>query len=153
MPAVLDLPHRLAHSYSALARGLLETSESDYPYEPFTAPFDPDRDFTSEPLRAALHLARFWDIYPSNDDVSGDHWFADKIAWCRDPESGDCPDDAVVYEHLQRAMQATLDGPLEAWYVTAWNKDLPRFYYSWLYIFGREKGGGLAGLYARLVWT
>lgn len=54
--------------------------------------------------------------------MNGDDWFADMIAHCRDPSGGDSPDDAVVYEHLQRAMQATLDGPLEAWVVTAWNR-------------------------------
>jgi hypothetical protein len=149
-----DLPRRLALSYSALARGLLVASENFYPYKPFYAAFDPDQELTPDTFRAALKLARFFDIYPN----SGDAWFEEMIAVCRDPDqASDIPgyrrEDAIVYEHLQWAMQATLDGPLENWYITAWDKPFSWFYYTRRYIFGRVENGGLAGLLALIVKT
>jgi len=156
MTAALDLPRRLALSYSVLARGLYDpSSEGDAPYAPLGVAFDPAQELTPVTFRAALNLASFWDIDPSYGDENGDEWFADRIAYSRDPSGGDNPNEAVAYEYLQHAMHATLDGALENWVVSVWNKDqgYSRFYYSRRYIFGRVENGGLAGLVARLVWT
>lgn len=156
MPAELDVPRRLALSYSVLARGLYDpSSESlgDATYAPFSVEFDPTQELTPETFRAALNLASFWDIDPSDDDKNGDEWFADTIANFRDPSEGDNPDHAVAYEYLQQAMKATLDGPLQRWVVTAWNKHDLVFHLTRSYVFGRVEKGGLAGLVARLVWT
>jgi|SRR5215217_2177966 len=154
MTAALDLPHRLALSYSLLARGLFDpSSEGDAPYAPFRVAFDPAQELTPDTFRAALNLAGFWDVHPSFGGKNGDEWFAERIADCRDPSGSDNPDDAVAYEHLQRAMNATLDGPLQHWVVTALNKNDLMFHFTRSYVFGRVENGGLAGLVARLVWT
>jgi hypothetical protein len=156
MTAELDLPRRLALSYSVLARGLYDpSSESlgDATYAPFSVAIDSAQELTPETFRAALNLASFWDIDPSYGDQNVDEWFADTIANFRDPSEGDNPDHAVAYEYLQRTMNATLDGPLQRWVVTTWNKNDMAFHFTRSYVFGRVENGGLAGLVARLVWT
>lgn len=150
--AVPDLAVRLAHAYSSLLRGLLWTgSEGDDPFHPFSAPFDTDAELTAETFRAAAGLAPSWSIRVD----AADGWFADTIRYFHDNEySGDDHGTELVYVHLQRAMTATLRGPLQlasVHYAPAGGSST--FHKARYVVFGRVAEGGLAGVTARSVET
>jgi len=143
----MNLADRLALSYSALLRGLFYPgSESDSPYEPFSADTDL-ADFSAEGFRSAAHLASWWRL-----DVSSGRAFVERLRdQSADPQVGNDPAAAAAYEHLQLAMQATLHGRLHA--VTARAPDAFPFHRTRHYVIGAVSGGGLAGVLTRSVET
>ena len=143
----MNLADRLALSYSALLRGLFfPGSESDSPYEPFSADTDA-ADFSAGGFRSAAQLASWWQL-----DVSSGRAFLERL---RDqsaaPEVGDDLAAAAAYEHLQLAMQATLQGRLQA--VTARAPESFPFHRTRHYVVGAVSGGGLAGVLTLSVET
>jgi hypothetical protein len=149
---VPDLAARLAHAYGALMRGLLWTgSEGDDPFHSFSAPFDATSEVTPETFRGAVGIGGSWAIQLDTADA----WFAEMIQYFHDNQySGDDHGTELVYAHLQRAMIATLDGPLQmasVHYSPA--NGSSAFHKARYYVFGRVAEGGLAGLMAYSVET
>ena len=99
-PTSLILPRTLARAFSTLARGLTYRSESDYPYEPFAAPFARDRPLQAEEFRDAARIGRRYQIRVD----SAEPFFERQI------HPADGYDDSVPqYVLLKRVMEATLD--------------------------------------------
>jgi hypothetical protein len=146
-PDAPDLARRLSRAYAALVSGLLYPgSESDSPYEACAVSLDPGLAVDAESFRRAAGLAAWWLI----DFDDADAWFAETIAYSRDPDAGADPAGAAAYEQLRRAMWATLDPPVLRVWVRAGGTT---FHRTQRYLVGRVPGGGLAGLLAHSVET
>jgi hypothetical protein len=146
-----DLADRLARSFSALFRGFYWLgSESDdvAAFHAFSAPFDASEKLSVEAFRRAAGIGPSWTI----DIRTADRWFAEMSESFRQDEySGEEDRDlAAAYEHLQRAMKATLEGQLQLASVHASGE---AFHKARYYVFGRVARGGLAGLMAYSVET
>ena len=128
----------LADGFEALAKDLLFTSESDYPYEAFHAPLDRSRPFDDANFRAALGLSA--DV-PVRFDPA-DEFFDDQ-------KSEDVNDaaDAAKYAALEAAMKRDLT-VIRLVYVHGEDVvDAP------VYLVGRARDGSLVGLESRRIWT
>src|SRR4051794_41322827 len=138
---------RLAGAFGRLAGGLLSPgSESDSPYKPFHAQLDSaTASADAHVVRAALGVGDRWEVVFSD----GDEWLTDTIAYERDPNGGDSPQDADAYELLRDAMHGTLETPLQRAGVSLGGGT---FHLTRRVLFGR-RGATLAGLVAYSVET
>ena len=130
-PTSLVLPRTLARAFSALARDLTYPSESDYPYEPFAAPFPRDSPLRAEEFRDAARIGRRYEIRVD----SAEAFFERRIH----PVDG--YDDSVPkYVLLKKVMEATLS---ELSLIRVGGEDVVRVR---VYLIGRMDVGDLSGL-------
>ncbi len=127
----MTLARTLARAFSALARDLTYLSESDYPYEPFAAPFVRDRPLAAEAFREAARIGRRYEIRVD----SADPFFERHI----NPADGYLAD-VPRYVLLEKIMKATLS---EVSLIRVGGEDVVRVR---VYLVGKMDDGNLSGL-------
>jgi hypothetical protein len=122
--------HRLSLALATLVVGKTLTSESDVPFEPFTAAFDRGTTVTAATLAAAL------DIGPDRDIViSPAPRFFERVA-----ESTDDAETQQVFAVLEHVMRRSLTGLKQVFVRGDGVVEVP------FLLFGRLAGGPLVGL-------
>jgi hypothetical protein len=127
------IAHRFALALAVLVTDQQLTSESDVPFEPFTAAFDADRRVTAASLREALGFDDSRQVAMS----SADSFFEQAIASAHD--AGDARGEQA-YAVLELAMRRALGRLRQARVRGDGVVEVPFF------LFGRLGGGPLVGL-------
>jgi hypothetical protein len=122
--------HRLSLALATLVVGQTLTSESDVPFEPFTAAFDRRTTVTAATLTAALDLGPDRDIV-----ISPASRFFERVA-----ESTDDPGTQQVFAVLEHVMRRSLSGLKQVFVRGDGVVEVP------FLLFGRLAGGPLVGL-------
>ena len=122
--------HRLSLALATLVVGQTLTSESDVPFEPFTAAFDRGTTVTAATLAAALDVGRDRDIV-----ISPASRFFERVA-----ESTDDPETQQVFAVLEHVMRRSLTGLKQVFVRGDGVVEVP------FLLFGRLAGGPLVGL-------
>jgi hypothetical protein len=129
--------HRLALSLATLVVGQTLTSESDVPFEPFTARFDVGRKVTAATFEEALGFE------PGRNTVfSPAARFFERAA-----ESTDDPGARQLFAVLEHVMRRSLTGLTQVFVRGEGVVDVPFF------LFGRLAGGPLVGLRSTAIET
>jgi hypothetical protein len=129
--------HRLSLALATLVAAETLTSESDVPFEPFTAAFEVGTKVTSPTFKAALGFD------PSRHAVLGpaSTFFANAAAATDDPGT------QQVFAVLERVMRRSLSGLAQVFVRGDGIVEVPFF------LFGRLAGGPLVGLRSTAVET
>jgi hypothetical protein len=122
--------HRLSLALATLVVGQTLTSESDVPFEPFTAALDRRTSVTAATLAAALDLGPDRDII-----ISPASRFFERVA-----ESTDDPGTQQVFAVLEHVMRRSLTGLKQVFVRGDGVVEVP------FLLFGRLAGGPLVGL-------
>ena len=122
--------HRLSLALATLVVGQTLTSESDVPFEPFTAAFDRRTTVTTATLAAALDLGPGRDIV-----ISPAGRFFERVA-----ESTDDPGTLQVFAVLEHVMRRSLTGLKQVFVRGDGVVEVP------FLLFGRLAGGPLVGV-------
>ncbi|HVY60161.1 MAG TPA: nuclease A inhibitor family protein [Planctomycetota bacterium] len=128
----------VAHGLADLAKDLLFSSESDYPYKPFAHAFDKSKPLTPDNFRAALGMKAGTPVRFE----SAAEWFKNN----QDPDQ--VPDaDIPKYKALEAAMKANLKDIHVIYTGTDDTVQAPVFFV------GRLPDGSLSGLQSIRIWT
>jgi hypothetical protein len=130
---------KLGKHLEGLAKDLLFVSESDYPYDAFSAPLDPRKPATDDALRKAFKLAPGTEI--SRRDIS--EFFRDQ----QDPTYNDDPAERAKYAALAKAFKSGLK---DAEIVYTESDDVVE---AKVYLVGRAPDGSITGLSSTRIWT
>ncbi len=147
MPVAEQTPNlaaNLARALSSLTRGMTYPSESDYPFEPFSAELPVEESLTPDSFRKAARISRRYEITldPANDTLErlirmwqevidetdgtgGSHEYAEHVA---------------IFRMLAIVMEAAMT---DLTFAHAGGEDIVR---ARIFLFGRLAGGRLAGL-------
>ncbi len=128
--------HRLSLALATLVVGETLTSESDVPFEPFTAAFDVGTKVTASTFKAALGFDAGRQAV-----LSAAAAFFDRVA------AGTDPGTQQVFAVLERVMRRTLTGLTQVFVRGDGIVEVPFF------LFGRLAGGPLVGLRSTAIET
>lgn len=133
---------RLAQSLAKLAKGLLYTSESDYPYKAFHRPMNRATPLDEASFKALMGLPRGHTVR-----IDGARDVDDFFRQQQDPSYVSDPAERAKYAAIEKAMKRDLTDLKLIYGASDDVVEAP------VYLIGRARDGSLVGLESTRIWT